>query len=227
MQEPDQYLLDLPELQERERPTLENFIVGENAEALAALSEMREGRGPKFLYLHGPKGAGLTHLLTAVDPESAERTQPVPGYVPGTKLYTVDDVDLLDTGYARQLFALQNAVYGDADARLICAGRLPSARLPLPDGVKSRLAWGLSYAVKTLSEEAAFEVLGRAAAMRGIELTPAMAAWMRTHLPRNMRALTRVFDLANQLALRTKRKVTLALVREAARVLTETGRGLD
>lgn len=224
MQEPDQYLLDLPELQKRERPTLENFVAGENAEAVAALREMREGRGPKFLYLHGPMGAGLTHLLRAVAPEEAPEGRPVPVYVPGRKLYTVDDVDLLDAGYARQLFALQNAVWGDAEARLVCAGRLPAAQLPLPEGVRSRLVWGLSYQIKPLSEEAAFEVLGRVAAVRGIELTPAMAAWMQTHLPRNMRALTRVFDLANQIALRTKRKVSLALVREASRLLDESGR---
>lgn len=227
MQEPDQYLLDLPELQERERPSLENFVVGDNAEAVAALRDMREGRGPKFLYLHGPVGAGLSHLLQSVDPAGGSDGLPVPFFSSDRKLYTVDDVEQLDEGFARQLFALQNAVYGDADARLVCAGHLPAAQLPLPEGVRSRLAWGLSYAVKPLSEEAAFEVLGRAAAMRGIELTPAMSAWMRTHLPRNMRALTRVFDLANQIALRTKRKVSLALIREAARVLAETGRGFD
>ena len=68
MQEPDQYLLDLPELQERDLPTLDNFVVGANAEVVAVLREMAQGSGPKFLYLYGPQGCGLTHLLKAVNP---------------------------------------------------------------------------------------------------------------------------------------------------------------
>ena len=142
-QNPDQYLLDLPELQGRDRPTFENFVVGSNSEAAAALARMAADEGPKFLYLYGPRGAGLSHLLEAYLPGTAAALYPVPIYQPGVKRYAVDDIDALDEGYARQLLQLQNAVYVDPDARLVCAGRLPPMELKLPAGVINRLLGGL------------------------------------------------------------------------------------
>lgn len=85
-QNPDQYLLDLPELQGRDRPTFENFVVGSNSEAAAALARMAADEGPKFLYLYGPRGAGLSHLLEAYLPGTAAALYPVPIYQPGVTL---------------------------------------------------------------------------------------------------------------------------------------------
>ena len=78
MQEPDQSILDLPELLKRDRPTFENFIPGENLEALALLCEMAAGRGPRFLYIYGPVGSGLSHLLEAYAPGTIGARYPVP-----------------------------------------------------------------------------------------------------------------------------------------------------
>ena len=88
--EPDQYLLDL---QERDKPTLDNFVVGANGEAVSVLREVAAGCGPTFVYLYGPKGAGLTHLLRSLVPEEGFR---VPMFDPKVPLYVVDDVDELD-----------------------------------------------------------------------------------------------------------------------------------
>lgn len=216
-QNPDQYLLDLPELQGRDRPTFENFVVGSNSEAAAALARMAADEGPKFLYLYGLRGAGLSHLLEAYLPGTAAALYPVPIYQPGVKRYAVDDIDALDEGYARQLLQLQNAVYVDPDARLVCAGRLPPKELKLPAGVINRLLGGLCYAVEPLNEEDRIRELARQAALRGILLTPDIGQWISAHLPRDMRSLTRVMDVANQIALHAQRKVTLQVIREAAR----------
>ena len=42
------------------QPTLSNFIVGSNSEAVAVISELKEGRGPQFTYLWGYEGVGKT-----------------------------------------------------------------------------------------------------------------------------------------------------------------------
>ena len=78
--EPDQYLLDL---QERDKPTLDNFVVGANGEAVSVLREVAAGCGPTFVYLYGPKGAGLTHLLRSLVPEEGFR---VPMFDPKVQL---------------------------------------------------------------------------------------------------------------------------------------------
>ena len=213
---PEQYLLDFPELQERDRPTFANFVPGENGEALAVLGGMAEDRGPRFLYLHGVPGAGLTHLLEAFRPGFGASGLRVPLYRPDVKHYAVDDVEDLDAGYARQLLQLQNAVYADPEARLVCAGRLPPRELDLPDGVKNRILGGACYQIQPLDETERFRELRRQAALRGILMTSDMEQWMSRHLPRDMRSLTLVMDLANRKALHAKRRVTLSLVREAA-----------
>ena len=98
-----------------------------------------------------------------------------------------------------------------------CAGRLPPKELKLPAGVINRLLGGLCYAVEPLNEEDRIRELARQAALRGILLTPDIGQWISAHLPRDMRSLTRVMDVANQIALHAQRKVTLQVIREAAR----------
>ena len=51
-------------------PTLDDFVVGRNAEVLAALRQWTKGMGERFIYLWGEPGAGKTHLLNAVGTEA-------------------------------------------------------------------------------------------------------------------------------------------------------------
>ena len=74
MHDSEQYLLAMPA---EDTPTLDNFVVGANGQAVMVLREVARGAGPKFVYLYGPKGAGLTHLLTALRPASRFRVEPL------------------------------------------------------------------------------------------------------------------------------------------------------
>lgn len=209
MNEPDQYLLDF---EERESPSLDNFVAAGNAEAVGVLREVAAGCGPRFVYLYGPPGAGVTHLLRSL---SSGDTLRVPLFDPAVTIYTVDDVDELDPGWALQLLTLQNAVRSAPNAHLVCGGHVPLQQLELPEVVKSRLGWGLCYALEPLDEADRLEELKRQALQRGIVLTPDMLHWMAVNLPRDMRTLTCVLDEADQLGLRRQRRVTLPLLREA------------
>lgn len=219
MNDSDQFLLDF---QDRELPSLDNFIVESNTEVVGILRELQLGMGPTFVYIHGPKGAGVTHLLKSLVPEQALK---VPLLDSAVKLYTVDDVDDLDPGWCRQLLALQNSVRNTPGAHLVCGGKLPARDLNLPDVVKSRLAWGLSYAITPLSEEARMEELARQAQLRGFEMTSEMQHWLAVSVARDMRTLTRVLEEVDHLGLVKKRKVTLPILREAVAILAERSAG--
>lgn len=213
MHDSEQYLLAMPA---EEQPTLDNFVVGENEQALMVLREVAAGAGPKFVYLHGPKGAGLTHLLTALRAPSPYRVEP---FDPAVKLYTVDDLETLDLGYSRQLRVLQNEVMRAPDARLVCAGKMPIDALPLSDDIKSRLHAGVSFGIRPLDEAARSAELSRQAHLKGFVLTDEMTSWIARTLPRDMRTLTRVLRAVDRLSLMTQRPVTLPLLREAVQVL--------
>ena len=203
MQTPDQYLLDLPELQERDRPTFENFVPGRNAPALAAICEMAAGRGPRLLYLYGVVGVGLSHLLSAFSEcRSETRTR--------TRVRIVGATATRSTTWS---FLTRRARKHFAGCLTPCSRLLRPHRLcraclaqsfAAAESVRSRIAAGLCYRIEPLGEADCFRELGRLAALRGIVLTEDIAAWMSMRLPRDMRTLTRVLDIANQLSLHAK-----------------------
>ena len=80
-----QYTLDLLQ---PPPPTLENFIPGANAGALAAVAAMRAGAGPGFLHLWGEAGCGRSHLLLALAAASPPGPAPGPAFdLVGRPLY--------------------------------------------------------------------------------------------------------------------------------------------
>ncbi|MEF9995423.1 MAG: DnaA regulatory inactivator Hda [Burkholderiaceae bacterium] len=198
-------------------PTLDNFVPGRNAEALATLRAVQVGGGPQFVYLWGETGAGCSHLLRALGGERvAEGKSGVapPEFDPAIELYCVDDVDRLTGDEQSRLFILMNEVRAHPAARLVAAGRFPPAQLALRDDVRSRLAWGLVYQMHPLSDVEKAQALVAHAGSRGIVLSPEVRAWMLAHLPRDMRTLVAVLDAIDSYALVRQRPITVPLLRE-------------
>ena len=88
------------------QPTLSNFIVGSNSEAVAVISELKEGRGPQFTYLWGYEGVGKTHLVRALGKQS----EGVPAFDENRTIYAVDNVQDLTPEQQQELFVLYNTV---------------------------------------------------------------------------------------------------------------------
>ena len=110
------------DLIEAEAPTLENFVVGDNAELIESLRRCRAGAGPQFVYIWGPPGSGRTHLLRSLTPSQRWR---VPEFDETVPLYTVDNVELLDDEDLEKLFHLMNAVRSHPGTHIVVAGAQP------------------------------------------------------------------------------------------------------
>jgi DnaA-homolog protein len=193
--------------------TLDNFVPGRNAEALAAAHELAAGRGPQFVYLWGPPGCGRTHLLVALA-----------GHAPAG-LCTVDDVHQLDEPDQARLFAQLNEVRANPGSRLIAAGDQPPARLRLREDVRSRLAWGLALALHPLSEQEKADALRSQLAARGVRAAPDLVPYMLSRLPRDMRTLAAAVEALDAYALRQGRALTVPLLKDWLRA--QAGRMLD
>jgi len=199
------------------RPSLDNFVVGRNAEALGALRAVAAGAGERFVLLWGATGSGRTHLLQALgamQPARMLTPDHAAAFEPGVRLFLADDVDRYDAARQQQLFVLQNEVRGAADAVLVATAAAPPAQLALRDDVRTRLAWGLVYQVHALSDAEKQAALQAHAASRGLALHDDVAAYLLTHLPRDMRTLVAVLDALDAHALAAKRALTLPLLRE-------------
>ena len=187
-------------------PTLENFVTGANAELLARLRALAAGElAESVLYLWGEPGSGRSHLLAA----SAR---------PG--LEVADDVERLNAAGQIALFNAINAAR-DAGGTVLAAGNAPPAQLALREDLKSRLAWGLVYQVKPLTDAEKALTLHGEAARRGLKLSDEVVWYLLTHVRRDLRSLIALLDRIDRASLEQRRAVTLPLVRELIRSLEE------
>ena len=187
-------------------PTLENFVTGANAELLARLRALAAGElAESVLYLWGEPGSGRSHLLAA----SAR-----------SGLVVADDVERLDDEGQIALFNAINAAR-DAGGTVLAAGNAPPAQLALREDLKSRLAWGLVYQVKPLTDAEKALTLHGEATRRGLKLSDEVVWYLLTHVRRDLHSLIGLLDRLDRASLEQRRAVTLPLVRELIRSLEE------
>jgi DnaA family protein len=237
---PHQFTLDLLALP---TPTLDNFVPGANGAALAALRDVLAGRGPAYLHLWGPPGSGRSHLLAALRAAAGARVPPAqavapaadgPGNPPamgpapdgeraaaasvsafaGPGIYLADDVHRLDAAGQAKLFGLQNAVRQANGAFLVTTADRPPAHLALREDVRSRLAWGLVFALHPIAESDQAAALAAYARARGARVDDDLVPYMLSRLPRDMRSLVSVLDALDAFALSRQRALTVPLLRE-------------
>lgn len=183
--------------------TLENFVPGRNAEALSSVRALVRGQGPQIVYLWGAPGSGRTHLLQAAAHEAASDL-----------FFTADDVHALDEAGQAGLFSLINEVRAKPQARLLATGNAAPAHLALREDLRTRLAWGLTYALQPLTDEEKVAALADQARARGMPLAEDTLRWLLAHLPRDMRTLSAALDALDAYALAHKRSVTVPLARQ-------------
>lgn len=187
-------------------PTLDNFVPGANAEVLTRLRDFDAGRFPEvILYLWGEAGSGKSHLLKACGGPTV-----------------VDDVEALDDAAQIALFNAINEAR-QSGGRVLAAGNAPPAQLPLREDLRSRLAWGLVYHLKTLTDEERAAYLRAEAARRGMRVPEEVIAYLLAHARRDLPTLSGILDALDRASLERHRPITLPLVREA---LSAPGAGM-
>lgn len=194
-------------------PTFESFVTGRNAELLARLKDLSAGRlAETILYLWGERGSGRSHLLGA-----AVRAAANPG-----QLVVADDVDSLDTAAQIALFNRINEAREpgrEPRSTVLAAGSAPPAQLALRDDLKSRLAWGLVYRVRTLTDAEKATYLRAEAGRRGLAIADEVVAYLLTHVRRDLPTLVAILTHLDEYSLSHRRPLTLPLVREALATL--------
>ena len=184
-------------------PSFDNFVPGANGELLARLRELVDARlAESIFYLWGEPGSGRSHLLAAAA-RAATRA-----------LVVADDVETLDEAGQLALFNRINEARESGGA-VLAAGSAPPAQLPLREDLRSRLAWGLVYQVKPLSDAERALYLHAEAARRGMRLADEVVWYLLTHVRRDLPSLGAILDELDRLSLERHRHITLPLVREA------------
>lgn len=208
-------------------PTLENFVVGANAQALAAVRGLPASGG--LVYLWGDTGSGRSHLLTAFATEqgvsvlapsdlSALRAAgfPLAGSEDSEEAppaLVVDDVDALDVEAQVALFDAINRLRGSATP-ILCAGPVAPPALALRGELTSRLAQGLVFRLERLDEAQKRSAMAAYTRDLGFELPAEVADFLLRHGRRDLGALLAAARRIDERSIREQRPVNVRLARE-------------
>ncbi len=179
-------------------PSLDNFIVGRNAEALTSLKQVIAGGQPRFIYFWGESGSGKSHLLSACKAIS---------------MRVADDVHLLDNGAQIALFNTYNQ-QKEADSMLITAGLHAPTQMGLRDDLATRLAWGLVYQLQPLNDDEKATALKNHALERGMKLPDEVTDYCLRYLRRDLPSLMAILDALDEWSLIEKKPVTVPMLRK-------------
>jgi DnaA family protein len=214
----------------RDASVFASFYGGRNQAAVEALLALPVARPPTCVCLHGPSGAGKTHLLQALCAR-AYAAGSIAAYLPLQELGNFDP-ELL-TGYGefelvcvddvhavaglgeteRALFRLHQELE-ERGGRLVAASAAPPAALPFQlRDLGSRLNGGLVLTLQPLAEPERIAALRLRAEQRGVELPEEVAMFLSRRLPRDMASLCAFLDELDEASLSAQRRLTIPFVR--------------
>lgn len=200
------------------KPTLTNFLVGENAQVV---HELRMLAGDQcispFVYLYGPAGCGKTHLLKSVACELGTHIfNGVNRFVfKGVEAsLLVDDIDQL-TAYSQvQLFnAFNSSMAQGTPARILLTSEHHPAELPVRDDLRTRIEAGLCLRIQPLSDQDKHAALQAVAKSRGLELSEEVIDYALRYFQRDMGSLMAVMDGLDRFSLEQHKPVSVNLLR--------------
>lgn len=216
--------------------TFENFYAppaSHNAEILAFLRHQIEApQGENFVYLWGPSGSGLTHLLQAGCHLAQERgltVQYLPladlvGYAPAALFADLGNLDYLcldhltavagRADWELAIFNLYNTLRDSGKRLLVAADQSPRELSIQLEDLRSRFHWGMTYQVHLLSDEDKQLALQKRARARGLELSDEVAHYILLRLPRDMNQLFCHLQRLDHASLAEQRKLTIPFVKK-------------
>ncbi len=210
--------------------TLEDYVPGPNAEALAAVRSCALGDGEPYVYLWGSPGTGKSHLLLgacrALDAAggsalyldlnlSAGLDMQILEGLERLDLVALDDVHEIagDAHWERGLFNLYNRLR-DNGSRLLASADAPAAELSIRlADLHSRLEWGPGFRLRPLDDAARLQLLRNSASARGMQLPRDTALYILYHCPRDPYSLEALLDRIDHASLAQKRRPTVPFVR--------------
>jgi DnaA-homolog protein len=221
--------------------TFDNFVVGSNAAALAHMQQVADASLPTLVpaegdppgmgagdvkapvFLWGPQGSGKTHLLRALAQSLQERgarvawfdaIDPAPWVDDAQRqLIVFDDCDRYNAEQQHDAFTLFIEA-AQRNVQVAAAASKPPVDLPLRDDLRTRLGWGLVFAMQPLSEAEARATLRREADRRGLFLSDEVMNYLLSHFERDLKSLVAMLDRLDRFALTEKRAVTVPLIRQ-------------
>jgi len=216
--------------------TFANFVTcsGNNTALEFVKRVMAPDSGENLLYLHGDRGSGKTHLLSAISSELAHGSSgPHPSLIPleavteencrrafeqaGAQTHLLlDNLHLLaDSSLLRSaLWQLFNDFY-ESGRKIIATATLPPKELnSLDEHLQSRFMWGLVTKLDISSDESRRMIMAKLAADMQIMLPAEVSDYLLVHVRRDIPSLAAALELIKQRSFSSQKRISLKLARD-------------
>jgi DnaA-homolog protein len=205
-------------------PSFSSYLSQANTEVVAYLAAQVAAALP--VYLWGPSGSGKTHLLRAsllARQERGERCGWWDAADPGNwelqddwTAVALDNCERLaphEQGRAFAQFELAKA----AGVQWLAAGRFPPVDLPLREDLRTRLAWGMVFALRPPQEHEIRAALRLEADRRGLFLSDEVMGFLMSRFERDLTQLMALLERLDEFALTMQRAITVPLLKQMLR----------
>ena len=209
---------------------LEDFIAENKLEISTAIDSLIDSGSHRFLYIWGKQATGKTHLLSALCrlaetkglniiylplKQADELSPEICDGLESADIICIDDIDCISAKpqWEQAIFHLYNRVR-DADKKLVISSiHSPLAvEINLAD-LKSRMAWGVTLALKPLTDIQKKTVLQHRASRLGMELSDETGNYLLRHHSRTMTDLLDTLEKLDRASLAAQRKLTIPFVK--------------
>ncbi len=212
----------------QDEATFDNFFLGDNEEVVTTLKRNVLTVDPICIFLAGGRGFGKSHLLQASCQHACTHNissfyLPIEMGLSPIVLENLDDFSLIcidnleaiagDQYWEEALFHFFNRSVMNRSRLFFASEKLPmQAPFSLVDLV-SRLASGITYCLKSLSDDQKIEAMQQRAQNRGFMLSRDVGQYLLNHYPRNMSDLFDLFEKLDRASLRARHKLTVPFVK--------------
>lgn len=210
----------------RDDATFDNYFVSQNEQVVYNLKQQNE----PYVFLFGENGSGKSHLLQAACHEIGQKGLPVvylplsedglmPAMLDGLEnmsLIALDDIQEVigDDKWEYALFNLYNRVREKGASMLVSSSQpLASLNIKLAD-LRSRLSWGPTFKLSSLSDSEKTHALQQRAKNRGLELADEVVTYLLKRSPRDMSSLFSLFEKLDKASMVEKRKLTIPFIKD-------------
>lgn len=211
-----------------EAPSFDNFVVGDNGEAVTLLAALAGARRvarnrPHSAYvIWGGPAVGKSHLLAAFASAagkggmravqlSADAAFPDDPFI-AVDLLCVDDVDRLSSAQQAWLFTAFNHLAQSGGCTVATARSAPG-QWSMRDDIRTRLASGLALEILPIPQDALVQALSDYAASRGFRMSDEVLTYLLSHTRRDLPSLCQTLAGMDRMSLAQKRAVTIPLLR--------------
>ena len=178
--------------------SFENFVIGDNFEAISVIKKFTTDKNLQFFYLWGVQGSGKSHLSSVVKKNN---------------ILVIEDIESMNDIEQIQAFSIFNNCKENGKKLFITGSNSPN-NMGLRSDLASRLSWGIVYQIKALTDNEKKLALLSHSKQKGMSSNVKVIEYCMKNLKRDLHYLIATLDALDNWSLKTKKPMTIPLLKK-------------